>query len=270
MTTAEHIARFAPIIGALIAAGAAVFIAQFYTKKIKRIEATLEFHRSYRSLLTERHRLNLDFYFDDKGMKIEAPKPTPRQRAEARSFFNQLFGLLLNEFDFFEQGLIGHKRFRDWMEWNWLAYNVGTTNDDRPPPSAVLGIMYKEAWREWKDSLKGNRFVNFLDRIHEAKELREIDWIVKSAGWRQRSFAAAEAGFGVIAISGVIALIMLATTATDWHGEEYSRGERRGANLDQMSLCDVKLFYGTNFLNVGFSDEYDRAVKEILWHVRHC
>jgi hypothetical protein len=183
----------APIFGALITATAALIIAQIYTKRFKRVDATLDFMRRFGELLKQQHDLNKEYDFFQSTIK---------DRIEGYAFFDRFFAEMLNEFRFFEEGLIKPDTFLEWTTWRWHDYrdDLGTTIP------RTRGVSYREGWERWLKrpvlrDYKNEGFIRFLNEIHGVGSVngtpnqKELVQIVRSRAplssrllwWRWRS-----------------------------------------------------------------------------------
>jgi hypothetical protein len=148
----------ASIIGAMIAGLAAWLIAHVYTKRLKRIEATLEFSRRFHELIQQQCVLNRKCA-EDRRSNNSLPVI---EKQEADAWWWRFFDLLLYEFYFWQRGLIRNERFIEWMVWRW--------HDDHPKPGEewkTCGVDYKDGWANWRlHPAHGSRLITLLDEIH--------------------------------------------------------------------------------------------------------
>jgi hypothetical protein len=148
----------ASIIGATVAGLAAWLIAHFYTKRLKRVEATLEFSRRFHELIQRQCVLNRKFA-EDRRSRNSLPEI---DKQDADAWWWSFFDLLLYEFYFWQQGLIRNERFLEWMVWRW--------HDAHPKPGKAwetCGVGYKQGWEDWQvHPAHGSRLIALLDEIH--------------------------------------------------------------------------------------------------------
>jgi hypothetical protein len=154
------------VITALVNMGVLFGIASRYTKRLKRIESTLEFSKRFQDLLQQQRDLN---------RRCSTP-PTTMDIDDADTWWWRFFDLQLYEFDFFQQGLVRRERFLEWMKWRWYDYKAA-----KNAMSTTCGVDYKEGWQSWKNrpAMKENRLVRFLDAVHNASNVQEIASLVK-------------------------------------------------------------------------------------------
>lgn len=148
----------ASIIAAILAGLGAWLIAHVYTKRLKRIEATLEFSRRFHELIQQQCVLNRK-YAEDYRAKTSLPEI---EKQEADAWWWRFFDLLLYEFYFWQRGLIRNERFIEWMVWRW--------HDDHPKRGKkwkTCGVDYKDGWANWRiHPAHGSRLITLLDEIH--------------------------------------------------------------------------------------------------------
>ena len=175
----------APILAAIIAGFFAWAIAEFYTKRLKRIEATLEFSKRFHELIQQQRALNRKQAEDKRDnkslLKIE--------EEEAYAWWWQFFDLLLYEFDFWRRGLVRDQRFLEWMLWRW---------HDAYPKSGrewtTCGVSYIDGWERWRTHpAHGSPLIELISSIHAiskdtgAKEVEEkVRGLVKQYNPRWR------------------------------------------------------------------------------------
>ena len=176
-----------PIMTAAVAAGVAWVIANQFTGRIKRIEATLEFSRQFHELIQLQRVLNRTY--DEALAKAEK---TLAERAEvekdrnvikriakedAKAWWWQFFDLLLYEFDFWQQGYVREERFMEWMIWRWHDSHPRT--DQGEPRWATCGMNYMEGWNAWQSHpAHGNRLLELLKAIHTKDHPKQVPEIV--------------------------------------------------------------------------------------------
>ena len=133
---------FGAIIGAVITAsvnmGVLFWIASRYTKRLKRIESTLEFSKRFQELLQQQRDLN----------RRCSTSPTQMDIDDADTWWWRFFDLQLYEFDFFQQGLVRRERFLEWMKWRWYDYQAA-----KNAMSNTCGMDYKKAGKAGKIDL---------------------------------------------------------------------------------------------------------------------
>ena len=168
----------APILGgiggAFVAGIFACVIAQFYTKRLKQIESTLEFSKRFHELIQQQRVLNRKFEEDRLPNKntprtetaIEstaAVQPTtPIEKEDAAAWWWCLFDLLLYEYDFYQKGMVRKARFEEWMVWRWHDYNPAPAKEWK-----TCGVTYRQSWDDWKNHpAHGSRLIALLDEIH--------------------------------------------------------------------------------------------------------
>ena len=105
-------------------------------------------------------------------------------RSEAGAYYRKLFDLMLNEYNFYQKGIVSRGSFYDWMTWRWGAWN-----QIEGASVVVRGVSYQEAWRDWsgRPLMKSNPFVLFTDQIHAAPDLEAVSRLVGRIGprwWR--------------------------------------------------------------------------------------
>ena len=149
----------APIIGAIIAGFAAWLIAHYYTKRLKRIESTLEFSKRFHELIKQQQALNRKRAEDKRDKKC---LPVIEEQ-EAYAWWWQFFDLLLYEFDFWRRGLVRDKRFLEWMIWRW--------HDAYPQPGSewtTCGVSYMDGWNRWRTHpAHSSDLIKLIDQIHD-------------------------------------------------------------------------------------------------------
>lgn len=157
----------APIFGAIIAGVAAWAIANFYTKRLKRIEATLEFSKRFHELIQQQRSLNRRYEHE----RVKPGYDSKADQDDADAWWWQVFDLLLYEYDFYQSRLVGMGRFEEWMVWRW--------HDFHPEPGkewTTCGVNYTEAWARWKQHpAHGSRLITLVDEIHRIPDTRTPD-----------------------------------------------------------------------------------------------
>ncbi len=121
-----------PVLVAFFAAVVGWFSANYFTARVKRIDATLEFNKRFHELIERQDALNRK-YEEDKIRLEEEGNRNPRDPLKLKAAKNSLkcsekegvawwwefFDLLLHEFDFWHQNLVTRVRFLEWMVWRW-------------------------------------------------------------------------------------------------------------------------------------------------------
>jgi hypothetical protein len=164
------------LFAAMISGIVVLWVARRYTKRIKQIDATLEFSRRFHELIQQQVELN-HAYFDRR--RWENWPPNQRELLDARAWWWRFFDLVLYEFDFYQSGFLRKERFTEWMKWRWL--------EARDPDSFfVSGMNYNQGWDHWRLSApnQDNRLVKFLNQVHQAPTMDEMVKKVAAAGPR--------------------------------------------------------------------------------------
>jgi len=183
----EHYIQKFPGLGAVFAAlitGLILFlIAWRYTRRLKMIDATLEFSKRFQDLLQQQHELNKD-YGKSHEYQVSA-KPNPVEKMEAEAWWWRFFDLLLYEFDFRRHGLLDRDRFREWMTWRWYDFHGWNGELWR-----TCGVTYEEGWKYWSrhPAVQKNPLLNFLNDVHRAKNADCAERVVRlySTAWGRR------------------------------------------------------------------------------------
>jgi hypothetical protein len=148
----------APILGAIVAGFAAWLIAHYYTKRLKRIESTLEFSKRFHELIQQQLALNRK-QAEDKREEKSLPAI---EEKEAYAWWWQFFDLLLYEFDFWRRGLVRDQRFMEWIVWRW--------HDAYPKQGSewtTCGVSYMQGWKRWRDHpAHSSDLIKLIDQIH--------------------------------------------------------------------------------------------------------
>lgn len=183
-----------PILTALFAAVIAWWSAYYFTGRVKRIDATLDFSKRFHELIQRQDALNRKYAEDQIKLEEERSRNPPDRfklmavesslkccEKESVAWWWQFFDLVLHEFDFWRRGLVREERFDEWMMWRW--------HDAHPKadmaPWTTGGIGYMDGWRIWRSHpAHGNRLIDLLDEIHKARNPKEVPAIV--AKYRQR------------------------------------------------------------------------------------
>jgi hypothetical protein len=171
----------APILGALIASGAAIWVAARaapnFARLLKKADAALEFSRRFMDIMILKDELNRKCKGADHY-----------DQNEAENFYFRFFSLIANEYRFFRSGFLDDELFSEWMAYRWQEYNAPEVT------FVVCGMPYRDGWKCWKErSVFGNReFIKFIDRLHaEPKNVEDAQrWIQQYANsWRLRVVA---------------------------------------------------------------------------------
>jgi hypothetical protein len=151
----------APIIAAIFAGLFGWAIAEFYTKRLKQIEATLEFSKRFHELIQQQGVLNRKYVEVRLNGKV-APALDAIDKEDANDWWWRIFDLLAYEYDFYQKGMVRKARFEEWMVWRWYDFH--------PEPGKewkTCGIAYKDAWATWKKHpAQPSRLIELLDEIH--------------------------------------------------------------------------------------------------------
>lgn len=160
------------------------WVAYYYTKKTKRIDATLEFSKSFQELRQYQHEVNREHKSDGTN---QSPSDTTKSRgysSDARIWWRRYFDLMLFQFAYFREGLVDEARFVQWMRWRQYDFNA---TDQRSSATGEIG--YRSAWDDWKElpAMKDDPFITFLDRVHAAKsdDVRAIIKDYAPRWWRR-------------------------------------------------------------------------------------
>jgi hypothetical protein len=132
----------------------AIFVAEVYTRRIKRIEATLKFTKRFQELIGKQHALNSEFYYDANGnLHDNTPDVLAKNELDAWNFLCRVFDLLLNEFNYCRVWLVRKQDFVGWMEWRWYDWEPEKRygkQENRPGglPEGLTtcGISYQKGW----------------------------------------------------------------------------------------------------------------------------
>jgi hypothetical protein len=185
-----------PVLVAFFAAVVGWFSANYFTARVKRIDATLEFNKRFHELIERQDALNRK-YEEDKIRLEEEGNRNPRDPLKLKAAKNSLkcsekegvawwwefFDLLLHEFDFWHQNLVTRVRFLEWMVWRWADSHP----KDGTPLWTTCGIGYIEGWELWRTHpAHGSRLIGLLEEIHAARHPRNVPQIV--AKYRRRSW----------------------------------------------------------------------------------
>ena len=151
----------APILAAIIAGCFGWAIAEFYTKRLKQIEATLEFSKRFHELIQQQRVLNRKYDEDRlKGQATSAADAIDKEDADA--WWWRFFDLLQYEYDFYQKGMIRKARFEEWMVWRWNAFHPEEGKEWK-----TCGIEYREAWATWTERpAQPSRLIKLLTEIH--------------------------------------------------------------------------------------------------------
>ncbi|MGA8494684.1 MAG: hypothetical protein WB764_04335 [Xanthobacteraceae bacterium] len=161
----------APVIAAIIAGIAAWLVAHFYTKRLKRVEVTLEFSRRFHELIQQQCVLNRK-RAEDRRSCNSLPE-IDKQDADAWwwSFFEQL----QYEFYFWQRRLIRDERFIEWMVWSW--------HNAHPKPGeefVTCGVDYKQGWKRWHNQpAHDSGLIKLLDAIHRIPDEKDEEMVNK-------------------------------------------------------------------------------------------
>jgi len=161
----------APIVGAAVAGGAAWWIAERYTRRLKQIEATLEFSKRFHELIQQQRALNAK-YEETLAKSSEAKtEATTKELArtlkiakdDAKAWWWRFFDLLLYEYDFYQKRMVRERRFQEWMIWRWHDFNP-----DAGKEWTTCEINYKTGFENWKGHpVHGDRLIRLLEEIHK-------------------------------------------------------------------------------------------------------
>jgi len=112
-------------LGGATASAMAFYLMHYYTRRKEIVEGTLHFTSEFQRLLSLHDDLNMSYCFDDQGndcADIRMKTPTDREILKAWNFFRQYYNLLLQEFVFFERGLLDRETMVEWMKWRWYGW----------------------------------------------------------------------------------------------------------------------------------------------------
>jgi hypothetical protein len=167
-------AIFGAIAGALINVTVVWVVANVFTKRMKRVDSTLEFNRRYQDLIRQSRDLENKFRTASDNADREPLKD------DAFIWWLCFFDLMLFQFDFFCEGLILQRRFTEWMRWrrvdfaeNWL----------------VGGVSYQDGWKKWANipAMRDSPFIGFFEQIHNEKagEVEQVVSRFTRHSWRR-------------------------------------------------------------------------------------
>ena len=238
----------AATLGASVAAWVAHGVANKYTARVKRVEATLQFSKQFHELIQLQRALNgkyeevLAKCNKALATKSEAEK-TEAERTEAgiqsdviekiakgdaKAWWWQFFDLLLYEFDFWQQGYVREERFIEWMVWRWHDSHPRT--DVNEPRWETCGMDYIEGWDRWRSHpAHGGRLLELLDRIHKAKHPNKVPDIVDE----YRGITAAGDYQGPVSLSADIKRDRIKLKNGDY--TELATGRKFSVNDNQIS-----------------------------------
>jgi hypothetical protein len=166
---------FPNVAGAITSGVFVILIAQFYTKRIKSVDATLEFSQRFHNLHAEQRKLNIDA---ERQSTNNLDDLEPITMITAQSWWLRFFDLMQFQYHFFCHGLIIDEIFEEWMRWRHKEMK----NQD-PFKRNVGGISYPDGWAYWKYTQtiaeQNSPFVNFLNEIHEIKDVNLVSKIAR-------------------------------------------------------------------------------------------
>lgn len=163
---------FFTLFGAVITGLVAIYVANTFTKRLKRVDATLEFSKRYHDLMADQPSLNHE---------------DPASLAKWRNWWIRFFDLMYFQYHFYIRGLFLQERFREWMGWRNSEWR------ESPDPSSMdYPYSYAAGWRYWLEKSRSNHFglfVVFMNRIHESNNIAEIYLLVLADSfWILRPF----------------------------------------------------------------------------------
>jgi hypothetical protein len=170
-----YVSTFGPaLIEGVLTALAVWLTAHWYTFRIKKIESTLEFSRRFWELNERRNEMNSEY-----AKKHPAGVgPSDDERKLGLTWWWRFFDLIMYEYDFFKRALVWNDRFKMWMKWRYYNHNFEREEHE---PWEANGVDYATGWSHWQ-KMKANEhapFQDFLDRIHAAKNSKEVGQIVE-------------------------------------------------------------------------------------------
>jgi hypothetical protein len=130
----------------------------------------------------------------DLNKNYNVPCSLIKDRIAGYAFFDRFFAEMLNQFRFFQEGLIRTEIFIEWTMWRWHDYHE--TPDTTI--SKTCGVSYREGWKRWVTrpvlrEYKDEGFIKFLSKVHDlpategTPSLKELVRIVRaSAPWFSR------------------------------------------------------------------------------------
>jgi hypothetical protein len=153
----------ATLLGALITVAGAALIANRYTKRFKRVDATLEFSKRYHDLIAEGAKLNETY--------AKKNSPTAIDQEPGKEWWVRFFDLMQFEYHFYRHGLILPETFAQWMWWRHFDYT-----GERSHQKVVTGIDYVSGWKHYQSlpALKDNPHIQFMELVHGASSRRII------------------------------------------------------------------------------------------------
>ena len=133
------------LVGSALTLTGAVWLAELYTKRLKRVDATLEFSKRYHDLMIDRAKLN---------------EESPNDGDAGYYWWQRFFDLMLFQFHFYQYSLLIEELFDEWMWWRHIEYG-GQSKD-------AAGVTYKQGWESYKSRsvIMDNPLIPFLDQIH--------------------------------------------------------------------------------------------------------
>jgi hypothetical protein len=158
----------ATILGAVITVLGAALIANRYAKRVKRVDATLEFSKRYRDLIAEGAKLN-DTY-------VKKSSPTAIDQEPGREWWVRFFDLMQFEYRFYRHGLILPEMFAQWMWWRHFDYT-----GERSHQKLVAGIDYPTGWKHYQSlpALKDDPYIQFMELVHAASSRRMLRKVLR-------------------------------------------------------------------------------------------
>jgi hypothetical protein len=171
------------LLSAVISACVIIFVANHYTKRMKQIDATLEFNKRFQDLRMDQLKINTEYRNSERNRK--SPGVKPESSPEAILWWRRYFDLMMFQFQFYCKGLVDESKFVQWMKWR--QYDFNDTDQDS---SATGGVTYHVGWGNWQTipAIRGDPFVEFLNRVHSSR----VDQVHKIVGeyaprwWRIR------------------------------------------------------------------------------------
>lgn len=182
--------NLSPVIGAVIAAVAVLYVANRYTRRLNQVSSTFEFSKRFHEIIELKRKAEgdaeKDHWTDEKKNVV------------SDQWWLRFFDLILTEWEFRKANYINKDRFVDWMRWRWHEYK----GNDMRRGFDIFGVSYRQAWERLTgpNPLFPEEFIIFMSHIHAAPDVTKLRKVIqKQIGLRRSRTRAKEDGSIVLA-----------------------------------------------------------------------
>jgi hypothetical protein len=141
------------LINLVVVTSVAILVTNALTASTKRTEFFLNFAKRYHDIRVAAHSL-------DNRVKTE---PSPLDEGDAHQIYFQLFGLMYDEINAYQNNFVEKEVVVEWLAWQMYDYTGGEFK--------IGGVSYDNGWQWWLTTpAKHHQYTPMLKKIFTCKD----------------------------------------------------------------------------------------------------